>query len=82
MGLYTCDACLYTFRAEKMPERCPDCGKESVMRKLSANGGSVSQSCPAVRPATEAEKVHYEEIQAEIALEEAAVREEAQNPPF
>lgn len=27
---YTCDACRYTFESDKLPDRCPDCGKERV----------------------------------------------------
>ena len=29
-GKYTCDACRYTFESDKLPERCPDCGKMQV----------------------------------------------------
>ena len=27
---YTCDACRYTFESDKLPDRCPDCGKMQV----------------------------------------------------
>ena len=27
---YTCDACRYTFESDKLPDRCPDCGKIQV----------------------------------------------------
>ena len=72
MAVYTCDACLYTFSAENFPERCPDCGKETVARRLSVDGRTIIRSYPAVRPATETEIVQYEAVQAEIAEEEAA----------
>ena len=26
MNFYYCDACHYCFEAEKLPNRCPDCG--------------------------------------------------------
>lgn len=26
MNYYFCDACRYCFSAEKLPDRCPDCG--------------------------------------------------------
>ncbi len=26
MSYYFCDACRYCFPAEKLPDRCPDCG--------------------------------------------------------
>ena len=29
---YTCDACRYTFESDKLPDRCPDCGKLRVRR--------------------------------------------------
>ncbi len=29
---YTCDACRYTFESDKLPDRCPDCGKLQVRR--------------------------------------------------
>ena len=29
---YTCDACRYTFESDKLPKRCPDCGKLQVRR--------------------------------------------------
>ena len=29
---YTCDACRYTFELDKLPDRCPDCGKLQVRR--------------------------------------------------
>lgn len=29
-NIYTCDACLYTFRSDHKPPACPDCGKHEV----------------------------------------------------
>ena len=43
MKLYTCNACRYTFPAESLPDRCPDCGKTQWHEN------------PAVRPATNKE---------------------------
>ena len=43
MKLYTCNACRYTFPAESLPDRCPDCGKTQWHEN------------PAVRPATKKE---------------------------
>ena len=31
---YTCDACRYTFESDKLPDRCPDCGKFQVRRAI------------------------------------------------
>ena len=28
----TCISCLYTFEATAIPERCPDCGKPTVLK--------------------------------------------------
>ena len=41
MNFYFCDACHYCFENTTLPDRCPDCGKQT-------HNGS-----PAVRPATE-----------------------------
>lgn len=27
---YTCDACRYAFESDKLPDRCPNCGKKRV----------------------------------------------------
>ena len=78
--LYTCDACHYTFPAYNMPsrcpDRCPDCGKETVISRITVNGKERITSAPAVRIATAAEIENYErvrkEIEAELALEQQA----------
>ena len=31
---FTCNECKYTFVSEKTPERCPDCGKIAVRKKV------------------------------------------------
>lgn len=43
MNYYFCDVCHYCFKAESLPDRCPDCGK------------TVYQNRPAIRLATEKE---------------------------
>ena len=43
---YTCDACRYTFELDKLPDRCPDCGKLQVRR------ASESEICTIVRSST------------------------------
>lgn len=34
MNYYFCDACRYCFSAEKLPDRCPDCGAQTYKKKL------------------------------------------------
>ena len=34
--LFTCEDCLYTFKADAKPERCPDCGKLLIRRATEA----------------------------------------------
>ena len=64
----TCDNCHYTFQADALPASCPDCGKETVNRRM---GGRVISS-PAVRPASEAEIEWFEQAQKETAMERNA----------
>ena len=47
MPVYTCKACLYTFAADNIPERCP-----IVARRLSVDGKTPVRDYPAVPPAT------------------------------
>ena len=58
MNCYFCDACHYCFTAKMLPDRCPDCGKQSM------------HGHPAVRAATEAEITDYRRIQMELKKEE------------
>ena len=67
MQLYTCDNCHYTFEAEELPNRCPDCGKTSINHKVCERIMVI----PCVRPATESEVALYERAQKEIAIENA-----------
>ena len=53
MNYYYCDVCRYCFEAEKLPERCPDCGAE------------LHHDKPAIRPATDAEVKELLRIRAE-----------------
>ncbi len=39
---YTCDACRYTFESDKLPERCPDCGKLQVRRASKSRYMSIN----------------------------------------
>ena len=55
--IFTCDNCHYTFKADSLPESCPDCGKEMLNRRI---GSRVIQA-PAVRNATDTEIAWYEE---------------------
>ena len=68
--LYTCDACHYTFPADTLLDRCPDCGKETVTTIIKLNGRERLTSSPAVRPATEAEIASYERVKKEIEEED------------
>lgn len=58
MNYYFCDACHYCFTAERLPDRCPDCGKQ------------MAYGHPAVRTATEKEIDEYQRIRAEIERED------------
>ena len=33
LNYYFCDACRYCFSAEKLPDRCPDCGAQIYKEK-------------------------------------------------
>ena len=53
MPVYACEACLYTFAANNIrSERCPDCDKQVVARRLSVDGKTPVRDYPAVPPAT------------------------------
>jgi len=58
MGIFTCDACRYTFAYPQLPSRCPDCGKTQCCGKQ------------AVRVATAQEIRDYYRIKAEIDAED------------
>lgn len=64
----TCDNCHYTFTADALPLSCPDCGKETVNRRM---GGKVISS-PAVREASDTEITWFEQTQKELAAEHNA----------
>ena len=53
MNFYYCDACHYCFESKSLPDRCPDCGAVKHNEK------------PAVRLATENEKLELLRIRAE-----------------
>ena len=69
--LYTCDAYRFIFLAENLPERCPDCGKESITKKAKKDGQERKLVLPAVRPATADEIAGHEKALMEIAAEDA-----------
>lgn len=54
-----------------MPERCPDCGKDIVVKTAKKDGQERKIVLPAVRPATEAEIAEHEKILMEFAAEDA-----------
>ena len=64
--LYTCDSCHYTFQADALPSHCPDCGKESINRRV----GTKVIASPAIREATDQERSWYEANQEELRREE------------
>lgn len=66
MMICTCDNCHYTFQSDALPPSCPDCGKESINRRIDTR----IISSPAVREATEAETVWFVQVQKELAAEE------------
>ena len=72
MNLYTCNACRYTFPAESLPDRCPDCGKATANVKVCIGGKNILRSVPAVRESTDIEAAEYERIKREIEAEVAA----------
>ena len=53
MNYYFCDACRYCFSAEKLPDRCPDCGAQ------------IHKEKPAVRLASKTEIEELLKIQKE-----------------
>ena len=55
--IFFCDCCHYTFSAESLPNRCPDCGKQQF------------SGAPAVREATGREIDEYKRVRIEIAAE-------------
>ena len=67
MNLYTCNACRYTFPAETLPDRCPDCGKATANVKVCIGGKNILRSVPAIRESTDTEAAEYERIKKEIA---------------
>ena len=62
MKLYTCNACRYTFPAETLPDRCPDCGKATANVKVCIGGKNILRSVPAIRESTDTEVAEYERI--------------------
>lgn len=76
MNLYTCNACRYTFPAETIPDRCPDCGKATANVKVFIGGKNILRTVPAVRESTEIEAAEYERIKKEIEAELAAEQEQ------
>ena len=57
MKYYFCNACHYCFTDSHLPDRCPDCGKQTFRDSL------------AVRPATAEEIADYNRIQKELEAE-------------
>ena len=76
MNLYTCNACRYTFPAETLPDRCPDCGKATANVKVCIGGKNILRSVPAIRESTDTEAAEYERIKKEIEKELAAEEEQ------
>ena len=73
MPYFTCNNCNFTFPMASAPNSCPDCGK-SVAKRIVSNGTySVESTVPAIRPATEAEKIWLRRVRAELSLEPAWV---------
>ena len=80
MNLYTCNACRYTFPAETLPDRCPDCGKATANVKVCIGGKNKLRSVPAIRESTDTEVAEYERIKKEIEAELAAEEEQTSGP--
>ena len=80
MKLYTCNACRYTFPAESLPDRCPDCGKDAANVKVCIGGKNILRSVPAIRESTDTEAAEYERIKKEIEKELAAEEEQTSGP--
>ncbi len=70
MALFTCDNCNYTFSSREKPDACPDCGKTVAARRA---GGAV----PAIRPASESERLWFRRVQAELEQERREAQENA-----
>ena len=43
MNYYFCDSCRYCFSAEKLPERCPDCGAVAHDNKKAVRPASKTE---------------------------------------
>ncbi len=71
MAYFTCNNCNYTFSMQVAPDACPDCGKKVAKRVVNNGSYSIESCVPAVRPATEAEKIWFRRVQAELAAEPA-----------
>ena len=76
MNLYTCNACRYTFPADTLSDRCPDCGKSTANVKVCIGGKNILRSVPAIRESTDIEAAEYERIKREIEAELAAEEEQ------
>ena len=79
MRMYICDSCHYLFspsgEEKSRVERCPGCGKESVVVQARIGETCASLVRPAVRAATEDEKADY--LNAKAKLEATAEKESA-----
>lgn len=76
MNLYTCNACRYTFPADTLSDRCPDCGRTTANVKVCIGGKNILRSVPAIRESTDIEAAEYERIKREIEAELAAEEEQ------
>ena len=78
-SLYICDSCHYLFSPsggeKSRMERCPDCGKESVVVQARIGDARASLVRPTLRPASEDEKAAYLNVKTE--LEASAERKSA-----
>lgn len=43
MNYYFCDACRYCFSAEKLPDRCPDCGAQTYKERSAVRLASKNE---------------------------------------
>ena len=80
VNYYFCDVCHYCFKAESMPDRCPDCGKATAKVKVCIGGKNKLRSVPAIRESTDTEAAEYERIKKEIEKELAAEEEQTSGP--
>lgn len=69
MAYFTCNNCNYTFFMQEAPKACPDCGKVVVKRTVNNGSCAVESTVPAIRPASDAELVWFQHVQAELAAE-------------